>query len=45
MKTRFLLVLFLVVSLGMSAQETNLSALMQQRGEYYFTFNLNGNDI
>jgi len=44
MKTRFLLILFLLVSLGVSAQETNLNALMQQRGEYYFTFNLNGND-
>lgn len=44
MKTRFLLVLFLLVSLGVSAQETDLNALMQQRGEYYFTFNLNGND-
>lgn len=44
MKTRLLLILFLFVSLGMSAQETNLDALMQQRDEYYFTFNLNGND-
>lgn len=44
MKTKFLLVLFLIVSLGMSAQESDLNALMQERNEYYFTFNLNGED-
>ena len=44
MKTRFLLVLFVMISLGITAQETNLNKLMQQRNEYYFTFNLNGND-
>jgi len=44
MRTRFLLILFLMISLGVSAQETSLNALMQQRDEYYFTFNLNGND-
>ena len=44
MKTRFLLVLFMMVTLGITAQETNLNKLMQQRNEYYFSFNLNGND-
>ena len=44
MKTRFLLVLFVMISFGITAQETNLNKLMQQRNEYYFTFNLNGND-
>lgn len=44
MKKRFLVILFLFVSLGLSAQETSLIDLMQQRGEYYFNFKLNGND-
>ena len=44
MKTRFLLVLSLMISFGITAQETNLYKLMQERNEYYFSFNLNGND-
>ena len=44
MKTRFLLVLFMLISLGINAQETNLNKLMQERNEYYFSFELNGND-
>lgn len=44
MKTKLFLILFLFVSLGMTAQETNLNKLMQNRNEYYFTFELNGND-
>ena len=44
MKTRFLLVLSLMISFGITAQETNLNQLMQDRNEYYFSFNLNGND-
>ena len=44
MKTKFFAILFLFVSFGLFAQETNLSKLMQDRNEYYFTFELNGND-
>lgn len=44
MKTKFLFFLFLFVSLGLFAQETDLDFFMQQRNEYYFSFNLNGND-
>ena len=44
MKTKLLLILFLFVSLGLTAQETNLTKLMQDRNEYYFTFKLTGND-
>ena len=44
MKTKLFAILFLFVSLGLCAQETNLSKLMQDRNEYYFTFELNGND-
>ena len=44
MKAKFFAILFLFVSLGLFAQETDLNALMQQRNEYYFTFTLNGND-
>ena len=44
MKTKFFAILFFFVSLGLFAQETNLSKLMQDRNEYYFTFELNGND-
>ena len=44
MKTKFFAVLFFFVSFGLFAQETNLSKLMQDRNEYYFTFELNGND-
>ena len=44
MKKNLLVILFLFVSLGLFAQETNLSKLMQDRNEYYFTFELNGND-
>lgn len=44
MRTKFFAILFFFVSLGLFAQETNLSKLMQNRNEYYFTFELNGND-
>ena len=44
MKIKFFAILFFFVSLGLFAQETNLSKLMQDRNEYYFTFELNGND-
>lgn len=44
MRTKFLFILFLFVSLGLTAQETEWSSIMQERNEYYFTFNLNGND-
>ena len=44
MKTKLLAILFFFVSLGLFAQETNLDKLMQERNEYYFTFELNGND-
>ena len=44
MRTKLLVILFLFVSMGMTAQETNLDKLMQERNEYYFTFELNGND-
>ena len=44
MRKNLLAILFLFVSLGLFAQETNLSKLMQERNEYYFTFELNGND-
>ncbi|MBR4838153.1 MAG: T9SS type A sorting domain-containing protein [Bacteroidales bacterium] len=44
MRKNLLVILFLFVSLGLTAQETNLNKLMQDRNEYYFTFELNGND-
>ena len=44
MKTKLLFILFLFVSMGLTAQEKNLNQLMQERNEYYFTFELNGND-
>ena len=44
MKTKFFAILFFFVSFGLFAQETNLNRLMQARNEYYFTFELNGND-
>ena len=44
MRKNLLAILFLFVSLGLFAQETNLNKLMQERNEYYFTFELNGND-
>ena len=44
MKTKFFAILLFFVSLGLFAQETNLNKLMQDRNEYYFTFELNGND-
>ena len=44
MKTKFFAILFFFVSFGLFAQETNLNKLMQDRNEYYFTFELNGND-
>ena len=44
MKTKLFLVLFLFVTFGLTAQENKLNQLMQERNEYYFTFELNGND-
>ena len=44
MKTKLFLVLFLFVTFGLTAQENKLNRLMQDRNEYYFTFELNGND-
>ena len=44
MRKNLLVILFLFVSLGLFAQETNLNKLIQNRNEYYFTFELNGND-
>ena len=44
MKKHLFLSLLLLISLGLVAQKTDLKQLMQQRNEYYFTFNLNGND-
>ena len=42
----FILMLAVIVSGSIFAQKTQqeLNQLMQQRNEYYFTFNLNGND-
>ncbi len=44
MKTKLFLVLFLFVTFGLTAQENKLNRLMQERNEFYFTFELNGND-
>lgn len=44
MKTKLFLILFLFVTFGLTAQENQLNRLMQDRNEYYFTFELNGND-
>ncbi len=44
MKTKLFLVLCLFVTFGLTAQENKLNRLMQDRNEYYFTFELNGND-
>ena len=44
MRKNLFAILFFFVSLGLFAQETNLSKLMQDRNEYYFTFELSGND-
>ncbi len=44
MKTKLFLLLFLFVTFGLTAQENKLNRLMQDRNEYYFTFELNGND-
>ena len=44
MKSKFFAILFVFVSLGLFAQEKDLNKLMQERNEYYFTFELNGND-
>ncbi len=44
MKTKFFAILFFFVSFGLFAQEADLNKLMQERNEYYFTFELNGND-
>lgn len=39
-----LLALLLLITVGLQAQTTDLSKLMQQRNEYYFTFYLNDSD-
>ena len=44
MKNKLFLIICLLLSLGLTAQEKNLNQLMQERNEYYFTFELNGND-
>lgn len=44
MKNKLFLIICLFLSLGLTAQEKNLNQLMQERNEYYFTFELNGND-
>jgi len=44
MRNKLLLIVCLLLSLGLTAQEKNLKQLMQDRNEYYFTFELNGND-
>ena len=44
MKKNLFLALLILASFGLFAQKTDLGQLMQQRNEYYFTFNLNGND-
>lgn len=44
MKIKFFAILFVFVSLGLFAQEKDLNKLMQERNEYYFTFELNGSD-
>ncbi len=44
MKKNILIALLLLISVGLTAQKTDLNKLMQERNEYYFTFNLNGND-
>ena len=44
MKNKLLLALLLFISLGLTAQKKELNQLMQERNEYYFSFNLNGND-
>ncbi|MBQ3709587.1 MAG: carboxypeptidase regulatory-like domain-containing protein [Bacteroidales bacterium] len=44
MKRNLLIVLFLLLTAGVYAQKTNLNQLMQERNEYYFTFELSGND-
>lgn len=44
MKKHLFLLLLLLASLGLVAQKTDLKQTMQERNEFYFTFNLNGND-
>lgn len=44
MKNKLFLIICLFLTLGLTAQEKNLNQLMQERNEYYFTFELNGND-
>lgn len=44
MKRNLIIVLFLLLTVGVYAQKNNLNQLMQERNEYYFTFELNGND-
>ena len=44
MKKNILIALLLLISVGLTAQKNDLNKLMQERNEYYFTFNLNSND-
>lgn len=44
MKNKLFLIICLILSLGLTAQVKDLNKLMQERNEYYFTFELNGND-
>ncbi|MGN0032560.1 MAG: M14 family zinc carboxypeptidase [Candidatus Limimorpha sp.] len=44
MKIRLLFVILFLFSVGLSAQEKDLNALMQKRNEYYFSFKLNAGD-
>ena len=44
MKRNLIIVLFLLLTVGVYAQKNNLNQLMQERNEYYFTFELNGHD-
>ena len=44
MRKNLLAILLVLFTFGLTAQETSLNKLMKERNEYYFTFELNGND-
>ena len=44
MKRNLIFALFLLLTTAVFAQKNDLNRLMQERNEYYFTFELNGND-
>ena len=44
MKRNLIIALFLLLTTAVFAQKNDLNRLMQERNEYYFTFELNGND-